>query len=135
MYTRLLGRFAPIFYFNCEHFLFIYIAKQKRKKFCRFKKMVDFKNLMKFEFCWMQIFENSIIHKPSLGSRGVPLKIWAPSVQPVWRLLDTNGQTDKQLHQDKYIYKISVSCLKNIAFLQNITWIPLDWELCGSRLK
>ena len=29
--TRLLGRFAPIFYFNCEHFLFVYIVKQKQK--------------------------------------------------------------------------------------------------------
>ena len=74
--TRRLGRFVPIFYFNCEHFLFIYIAKQKRKKFCGFKKMVDFKNLMKFEFCWMQIFENSIIHKPSLGFHEVPQKMW-----------------------------------------------------------
>ena len=27
-------------------------------------------------------FENSIIHKPSLGSREVPLKMWARSVQP-----------------------------------------------------
>ena len=29
--TRLLGHFAPIFYFNCEHFLFVYIVKQKQK--------------------------------------------------------------------------------------------------------
>ena len=27
--TRSLGRFAPIFYFNCERFLFVYIVKQK----------------------------------------------------------------------------------------------------------
>ena len=32
--TGLLGGFAPIFYFNCEHFLFVYIVKQK--------KLVDF---------------------------------------------------------------------------------------------
>ena len=31
--TRLLGRFAPIFYLNCEHVLFVYILKQRRKKF------------------------------------------------------------------------------------------------------
>jgi len=37
-----------------------------------------------------------IIHKSSLGSREVPQKIWAQSVQPFWRLLDTNKQTDVQ---------------------------------------
>ena len=31
--TRLLGRFAPIFYFNCEHVLIVNIEKQRRKKF------------------------------------------------------------------------------------------------------
>ena len=36
--TRLLGRFALIFYLNCEHVLFVYILKQRRKKFCGFKK-------------------------------------------------------------------------------------------------
>ena len=35
--TRHSGRFAPIFYFNCEHFLFLYIVKQKRKKSWIFK--------------------------------------------------------------------------------------------------
>ena len=32
-YTRLLGRFAPIFYLNCEHVLFVYIVKQNKQKF------------------------------------------------------------------------------------------------------
>jgi len=36
--TRLLGRFTPIFYLNCEHVLFVYILKQRRKKFCGFLK-------------------------------------------------------------------------------------------------
>jgi len=36
--TRLLGRFALIFYLNCEHVLFVYILKQRRKKFCGFLK-------------------------------------------------------------------------------------------------
>ena len=45
-------------------------------------------------------FEILIIHKPSLGSCEVPLKIWAWSVQPFWRLLDTtNRQTIK--HTDE----------------------------------
>ena len=30
--TRLLGRFAPIFYLNCDHVLFVYILKQKQTK-------------------------------------------------------------------------------------------------------
>jgi len=55
-----------------------------------------FKNLMKIEFWWRQIFEILVIHKPFLGSLGVPQKIWARSVQPFWRLLDTNKQTDTQ---------------------------------------
>ena len=83
--------FAPIFYFNCEHFLFVHIIKQKQAK-----NVVDFKTFSKIEFCWRQIFENSIIHKPSLGPREVPHKIWARSVLPFWRLLETNKQTDKQ---------------------------------------
>ena len=36
-----------------------------------------------------------IIYKPSLASREIPQKMWARSVQPFWRLLDTNKQTDK----------------------------------------
>ena len=36
-----------------------------------------------------------IIYKPSLGSHEVPHKIWARSLQPFWRLLDTNKQTEK----------------------------------------
>ena len=49
--SRLLGRFAPIFYLNCEHVLSVYILKQRRKKFCGFKKKKNsriFKNLNLF---------------------------------------------------------------------------------------
>ena len=42
------------------------------------------------------LFKNLIIHKPSLGSREFPQKIWARSVQPFGRLLDTNRETNKQ---------------------------------------
>ena len=51
---------------------------------------------MTIEFWWRQIFEILMIHKPSLWSRDVTQKIWARSVQPFWRLLDTNRQTNKQ---------------------------------------
>ena len=85
-----------------------------------------FNNLMKNEFWWRQIFEILIIHKPSLGSLDVPQKIWARSVQPFWRLLDTNRQTDRQtpkqtdkpnLYIDglyKYIYIIYIFFKKYI---------------------
>ena len=93
--TRLLGRFAPIFNFNCQH------CKTKQKEVRGFQQKISwifkiFKNLMKIEFWWRQIFENLIIHKPSLGSREIPQKIWTRSVQPFWRLLDTNRQTNRQ---------------------------------------
>ena len=115
--TRILERFTPIFYFNCEHVLFVYIVKQNKKNrgfqqkiSCTFK---IFKNLMKIEFWWRQIFETLITYKPSLGSREVPHKMWARSVQPFWRLLDTNGQTNRQtnklsLYIDYTLYIIQV---------------------------
>ena len=40
--------------------------------------------------------------KISLGSRDDPQKMWARSVQPFWRLLDTNKQTPRQV---KFIYR------------------------------
>ena len=65
--TRHSGRFAPIFYFNCEHF-FLYIVKQKRKKSWIFK------------ISWKSNFVGGqflIIHQPFLGSCEVPQKIGA----------------------------------------------------------
>ena len=82
--TRLWGRFAAISFFNCEHFLFVYIVIQK-------KSSRIFKIYWKSSFYWTQIFEISIIHKPSLG----PHNIWARLVWPFWRLLETNRQTCK----------------------------------------
>ena len=49
---------------------------------------------------WRQLFVILSIHTPSLGSCEVSHKIWARSVQPFWRLLDTNRQPYKQ---SKYI--------------------------------
>ena len=47
--NRPLGRFPSIFCFNCEHFLFVCIAK----KDCGFydENFVDLKNFMEIEFC------------------------------------------------------------------------------------
>ena len=80
---------------------------KKKKNFADFQKKIrEFSKFSKIDFWWRQIFENLIIHKPSLGSRDVPQKIWARSVQPFWRLLDTNGQTDRQTdRQAKFIYR------------------------------
>ena len=65
---------------------------------------MDYQNFQKFNE--NQIFEILIIHKPSLGPREVPHKIWARLVQPFGRLLDTNKQTDKQPdRQAKFIYR------------------------------
>ena len=78
LYLRLLGRFAPIFYFNWEHFLFVYIIKQKQTKISRIlqEKFRGFSKFSKTEFFQWQIFENSIVHKPSLGSCEIPQKFW-----------------------------------------------------------
>ena len=76
--TRLLGRFAPIFFFYCEHFLFLYIVKQKTKKVRRFYKKKKFRGFSKFNenSILMEVnFEILIVHKPSLGSFEVPDKI------------------------------------------------------------
>ena len=60
---------------------------------------------MTIEFWWRQIFEILMIHKPSLESLDVPQKIWIWSVQPFWRLLDTNKQTPRQAKfLDKYTH-------------------------------
>ena len=80
----------------------------------------------KITFWWRQIFENSVIHKLSLGSH----KIRARSVQSFWRLLDTKKQTDKQ--------SIYVDCLdflsnQNILYIQFVyesqrdSSVPLKW--------
>ena len=95
------GRYAPIFCFYCEHFLFVYIVKQKQKSSSKF-------NANRILLCG-KVFEILIIQKPSHGSYEVPHKIWAQSVQPFWRLLDTNKQTDTQTSK-VYLY-INLACL------------------------
>ena len=51
------------------------------------------------------MFENSIIHKPSLGHAKSHTKFGPQSVQPFRGLLDTNRQTDKQsMYIDGYKY-------------------------------
>ena len=78
-----------IFSFNCKHFL---------KQWKIIIKNSPIKNHRDLKFNDNQIFEILIIHKPSLGSRDVPYKIWSRSVQPFWRFWI---QTDRQA---KFIY-------------------------------
>ena len=97
-FTRLLGRFASIFYFNCEHFLFVYIVKRKRKSLRIFLKIVDFENLLEIEFCWRQIFVILIIHKPSLGHVMSHTKFGPDRFSRfnVYWIKQTDKQTEKQ---------------------------------------
>ena len=72
--------------------LIVYIVKQKQKMFVKFIKI--FYGFSKFSE--NRIFEILIIYKPSQGPCEVPYKIWARSVQPFYRLLDGNRQTNRQ---------------------------------------
>ena len=99
--TRLLGRLAPIFYFNCEHFIFVYTVKQNQKKFADFIKKISW--IFKFNknrICWWQIFEILIIHIPSLWSYEAPHKIWTGSVKPFGRLLDPHMTSKIYIYGD-----------------------------------
>ena len=84
--------FAPIFYLNCEHVLFVYFKKKSSR--ISWKKIFFYKNKKTFKHKFFTFF---YIHKPSLVSREIPIpqKNWIRSVQPFWRLLDTNRQTSK----------------------------------------
>ena len=59
----------------------LYSIKQKQK-ICGFHQIFSriFKILQKWKLVSKNIFKILIIHKPSLGSREVPQKIWARSV-------------------------------------------------------
>ena len=89
-------------------FLFTFENKEEKifadlkKKFAGFQEFNFFYKIKNLSNTFFSIF---IIHKPSLWSRDVPQKIWARSVRPFSRLLDTNEQTDTQTpRQAKFIY-------------------------------
>ena len=42
---------SPQLYFNCEHFLFVYIVKQNKNFTDLKKKFVDFQKISKIELC------------------------------------------------------------------------------------
>ena len=78
----------------CEHDLFLQY-NTITKKFEYFQILV-FLYFTKIKSFWTQIWVILHIYKPSLGSCEVPHKIWVRSIQPFWRLLNTNKQTNKQ---------------------------------------
>ena len=67
------------------------------------KKILDFQNFQKTKF-FRQIFENSIIHKPSLGSREFPQKNWAQTCE----------QTDTQSIYRLYVIQ---KLVENLSFI------------------
>ena len=77
--TRNSGRFAPFFLgltFSSLINTMGVLRVNKNKKFRGFyKKILDFQNFQKIEFWLRHMFESSIIHKPSLGSREVQKKL------------------------------------------------------------
>ena len=74
--TKLSERFAPIFYFHCEHFFFVHCETKSKQKVCGFFK----------KFSWFfNIFKNRILMKANF---------WGP----------TNGQNDKKQTDKQSIY-------------------------------
>ena len=74
-----------------------------------------------------------------------PTKIWARSVQPFWRLLDTNKQTDKpSLYIDKFAnFHCGISLKLTIVYLcrktregnlQNVVFLDLKMAIFSSTL-
>ena len=80
---------AHFFYSLCEYVLFKNIKKQRKTNY------VDFFNFQKSDFEEGKLSKIlSFINLP-YTLRGDTHEIWARSVQPFWRLLDTNIQTNK----------------------------------------
>jgi len=101
---------------------------------------VEFINFPKLNFVRGKFLKIWLSINRTLGSRKAPHKIWSQSVQPFWRLLDTNKQTDRQakyiivvrtfflqfyrlfpldkvfMHHDQKLYRSPLCCLKNVKF-------------------
>ena len=94
--TRFEGRFVPIFYFNCEHVLFVYIGKQKFRGFSK-KNRGSLKfsksNFVRSKFLKIRSSINLYWGHARSYKKCMPDRF---SWQLFWRFLDTNKQTDKQ---------------------------------------
>ena len=79
----------PIFYFNCEYFLFVHMVKHFIDSFLIVKNWI----LLEANFI---DFINFITHKTLLGWCEVTQKIWARSIQPFIGYKQTDKKTPKQ---------------------------------------
>jgi len=113
----LLGRFAPIFYLNCEHVFFVYILKLRRKKFCGIKKKNSriFKNLIFLQFTKLKTFKKHFLKFLSFLNLSCGHVMSHKKIGPYrfsrfdvyW--IQTNKQTDKRpdkpnSYLDRYCY-------------------------------
>ena len=100
--TRILGRFALIFYLNCDHVLFVYILKQRRKNFADFQELNFFTKLKTFKtlFLFLSFItlpcDHVMSHKKFEPDRFSRFDVY-------W--IQTNGQTDRQA---KFIYRLAL---------------------------
>jgi len=103
IYTRLLGPFAPIFYLNCEHVLFVYIFKQWGKNFADLKKK-KLANFQEFNFFKLKTLKFlTLINLPC--GHVISHKKFGPDrfsrFDVYW--IQTNKQTDKpNLYIDEF---------------------------------
>ena len=71
-----------------------------------------------------------MIHKPSRESLDVPQKIWARSVQPFRRLLDTNKQTNRQTDRQTDKPNLYID-IYNIYIFRYIHYINTTVQMTG----
>jgi len=90
---------VPIFYFNFENVLFVYIVKQIFADFIK-KKFVDFQYFQKYNFVKGKFLK--------IRSSIIPQKIRARLVQLFLCLFDTNGQTSKSYLWIKPMYSAGI---------------------------
>ena len=96
--TRLLGRFVPMFYLNCEHVLYVYIVKQNKNNSRIFtKNLVDFDGDKYLKF-W------SFINLPCSHVRSHKKfgPDWFSRFDVYW--IQTNRQTDRQAKFIWFLY-------------------------------
>ncbi len=121
--TRLLGRFAPIFYFHSELTLIVTL-KNKEKKFLGFYKK-DFKYFYKTKKKLLNTNFFNFYHSWTFPgvTQDPPQKIWARSVQPYWRFLETNKQTNITTDKPKLYIDNKLDKHKMITIITAITTI------------
>ena len=121
---RLLERFVPIFYLTCKNFLCIvkhlYTLYNITKNFVDFQFFFQKSNFVRSKFFKIR----SSINFP-VGHMKYQ-KIWARSVQPFCRLLDTNRQAKYMYIDDEYL-NLSLTCqtaFPTVLIFENLIVYP-----------